>query len=135
MKVIPYFYFNGNAQEALERYQKAFKTKASSIMRFKDQPSPDMPPEFAERIMHTELAIGDDLIYISDAMTPIKAGGSVEVNLNCDSEEDLRYIYGILSEGANITMPLQDTFWGALFVAFTDQYGVSWSLNYQYPEK
>jgi uncharacterized protein YndB with AHSA1/START domain len=36
-----------------------------------------------------------------------------------------------LSEGGEVTMPLQDMFWGACFSSFRDKYGINWMLNCQ----
>jgi PhnB protein len=38
-----------------------------------------------------------------------------------------------MSDGGKVTMPLQDTFWGATFGMLTDQYGVNWMFNYDKP--
>jgi PhnB protein len=40
-----------------------------------------------------------------------------------------------LSEGGNVTMPLQDTFWGAYFGMWTDKFGINWMVNYDDPDK
>jgi PhnB protein len=34
-----------------------------------------------------------------------------------------------------VTMPLQDTFWGARFGMLIDKFGVSWMLNCELPKK
>jgi PhnB protein len=35
-----------------------------------------------------------------------------------------------MSRGGKITMPLEDTFWGARFGMLTDKFGVNWMFNY-----
>jgi PhnB protein len=39
--------------------------------------------------------------------------------------------FDALSAGGKITIPLQDTFWGAKFGMVTDVHGVSWMFNCQ----
>jgi hypothetical protein len=34
-----------------------------------------------------------------------------------------------LGEGSKVTMPLQDTFWGARFGSLTHRFGIQWSFN------
>jgi PhnB protein len=34
-----------------------------------------------------------------------------------------------MSEGGNVTMPMQETFWAERFGMLTDKYGVSWMFN------
>jgi len=58
-------------------------------------------------------------------------GNNLQINLNCDSEEEMRKIFSGLSEGATITMPMENTFWDALFAVLTDRFGISWTLNFQ----
>lgn len=133
MQVVPYLYFNGNAEEAIALYKVALRTKEPQIMRYKDQPSPDMPKEMEEKILHCELAYEGGAFYVSDAMGEhsVAVGDSVQINLNCDSEEEINWIFSHLAEGGHVRMPLEDTFWGALFGSVTDKVGVTWSVNYQ----
>ncbi|MEG1709785.1 MAG: VOC family protein, partial [Acinetobacter sp.] len=39
-----------------------------------------------------------------------------------------------LSVNGKIEMPLEKTFWGALYGAFTDQFGIKWMVNCQLEE-
>jgi len=133
MQTVPYLYFDGNAEEAIALYQKALKTKDPQIMRFKDQPSPDLPAEYEDKVMHAELIADGIVIYVSDAVGSYKVqiGDNVQINLNCDSEEQVNWIFKTLSEGGKVGMELQDTFWGAYYGSLTDRFGVTWSLNFQ----
>ena len=137
MKAIPYLYFNGNGQQAIDLYQKVFKADEPQIMRYKDQASPGLRPEHENLIMHAELIFGDNIIYISDSGgdTSVVVGDNLQINLNCDSEEEIRSIYEQLSDGGHIRMALQDTFWGAIFGSLTDPFGITWSMNYQKPQE
>lgn len=136
MQAIPYLYFNGTAQEAINLYQKALKANEPQIMRFKDQPSPDLPTEYEERVMHAEVSAEGVILYISDTMddSGVQIGNNVQINLNCDSEEEVRWLYDCLVEGGKVEMELQDTFWGAFYGSVTDRFGVTWSFNYQKTE-
>lgn len=136
MKAIPYLYFNGNGQQAIDLYQKVFNAEEPQIMRYKDQASPGLRPEHENLIMHGELIFGDNIFYISDGGGDYKVttGDNVQINLNCDSEEEIKSIYEQLSVGGQIRMELQDTFWGAVFGSLTDAFGITWSLNYQKPQ-
>jgi PhnB protein len=66
----------------------------------------------------------------SDAMGhPVKTGTNVTLNVNFESVSDQEKIFNKLSKGGNITMPLQDTFWGARFGMLTDKFGINWMFN------
>ena len=47
------------------------------------------------------------------------------------SEHIQHYVYenNKLAEGGKITMPLEDTFWGAYFGMLTDKFGMHWMFN------
>ena len=131
MQVVPYLYFNGNCEEAYNFYFEALGGEKTDIMRYGDQ-GPEVPPEVAKRVMHTELKLGDNLIYFSDTSSEgeHQIGSNLQINLNLDSEAEIRKVYEGLSQGATVTMELQDTFWGAIYGALVDKFGVSWSFNY-----
>ena len=133
MKTVPYMYFNGNAAQALKFYERVFQTKKPEVMLFKEMPGADQNSPFAEKILHAEITIGNDVYYISDAVgeEQVSVGNNLQINLNCESEEELRRIFGGLSDGATITMPIEETFWDAIFGGLTDQYGISWTVNFQ----
>ena len=38
-------------------------------------------------------------------------------------------LFAALSQGGQVTMPMQKQFWGATFGMFTDKFGVSWMVN------
>lgn len=131
MQVVPYLYFDGNCEEAFGFYADVLGGAKSDIMRYGDQ-GEGIPEEIAKRVMHAEITVGDNLFYLSDTSEEgeYQPGSNVQINLNIDTEEEIRRIFEGLSAGANITMPLQETFWGAIYGALTDRYGVSWSFNH-----
>ena len=54
---------------------------------------------------------------------------------NFKTIESIDKTFAALSDGASVTMPLQDTFWGATFGMLQDKYGIKWMVNYEYPKK
>ena len=47
-----------------------------------------------------------------------------------ESREQADRIFGALAQGATVTMPLADQFWGDYFGSLTDRFGVQWMINY-----
>ena len=131
MQVVPYLYFNGNCEEAFAFYSEVLGGSKSEIMRYGDQ-GEGIPEEIANRVMHAELTVGVNMFYLSDTSVEgeYQAGSNVQINLNIDTEEEIRRVFEGMAVGANVTMPLQETFWGAIYGALTDRYGVSWSFNH-----
>ena len=69
MQLSPYLMFDGRAEEAIKFYQKALGAKVEMMMRFKENPEPQigmMPPGADNKIMHAHLKIGEHSLMLSD---------------------------------------------------------------------
>ena len=127
----PYLTFNGTCREAMTFYQQCLGGELL-LQTFAETPAAEqVPPEARQNVMHAGLRHDHFLLMASDAgMQPVRPGTMVTLALNCSSEEQIRDWFGQLSVGGTVAMPLQDTFWGATFGLFTDQFGIDWMLNY-----
>jgi len=126
---IPYLNFDGNTREAMEFYQKC--TGGSlRIQSFGDAKIPG-PPGSENRTMHAHLQGGSAVLMASDTMPghPFRQGSNVHINVDCDTVEEIERLFKAFSDGANVTMPLADQFWGAKFGMLTDKFGVNWMFN------
>ena len=93
-----------------------------------------IPEEDAEKIMHVSLPIGkDSTIMGSDSSESfgkkLVVGNNITISINADNEEEAHRIFNSLSEGGDVMMPLNKTFWAALFGMFTDKFGINWMVN------
>lgn len=136
-----YLAFNGNCEEAFRFYHSVFGGEIPYMGRFGDMPPQEgMPPlddAAKNRIMHVSLPISEETMLLgSDTMPgkePFVAGSNFSLSLNAGSREEAQALFSRLSEGGEITMPLQDTFWGAFFGMWKDRFGISWMVNYDDP--
>jgi PhnB protein len=127
----PYFHFDRNCREAMEFYQQLFGGQLE-IMTIGESPAKEhFSKDLYDEIMHSNLTNGDFCIMASDmcGMGELKPGNSVNINLNCSSEEEINHLYKQLSEEGIILQELQPQFWGALFAMVTDRFGVRWMLS------
>ncbi len=130
----PYLNFNGNCDEAFNFYKSVFGGEFSDYQQYKDMPSGnEMPAEDAARVMHVSLPIGEGTVMMgSDGPSgqgSVVVGNNVNISLQTDNDEETDRLYNGLSSGGQITMPLQDTFWGARFGMFVDKFGINWMIN------
>jgi len=134
--IVPYLNFNGNAAEALVFYGKAFDGKILFQQTFGESPV-ESKPEFKNKIMHATFQAGDLTFMVSDCMPEqtVSNGSNTSLSLSFKSVEAIDKTFAALSDGATVTMPLQDTFWGAKFGMLTDKYGINWLFNHDYPKK
>jgi PhnB protein len=86
--------------------------------------------------MHAHLTAAGNVIMASDWMAsePFPEGRSFSLSIECESKEDQTRLFDGLSQGGKVTMPLQDTFWGAHFGMLQDRFGVRWMLNFRQPQ-
>jgi PhnB protein len=127
----PYLNFNGNAADAMKLYETALGAKSDRVMRFGDAQGMDVPADQKNRVMHATLHIGSGVVMVSDTMPgqSVPAGGNSHVCLDFDDPADLVKKFEALSAGGRVTMPVQDTFWGAKFGMLTDRFGINWMFN------
>jgi PhnB protein len=58
---------------------------------------------------------------------------SAHLSLAVDSVEEAERIYGLLTDGGDIFMPIQETFFAYRFAMFRDRFGTSWMLLNERP--
>jgi PhnB protein len=138
MKIEPYLWgFNGRCEEAIEFYKKALGAEVQMMMRFGESPEKctgeggQAPPD--DKIMHSSIKIGDSVLMLSDGQCGEGVTGSkfngVSLSLNPATEADAQKIFGALSDGGEVGMPLGKTFWSPCFGMVTDRFGVAWMIN------
>ncbi|AWI26135.1 VOC family protein [Flavobacterium pallidum] len=134
----PYLTFNGTCEAAFNFYKSVFGGEFPYIGKFKDMPPSEdgknCGPEQGELIMHVSLMIGDTVLMGSDAPgdygDQLIVGNNFSVSINTDSREEADRIFNGLSAGGTVTMPMENTFWGAYFGMFTDKFGIHWMVNF-----
>jgi PhnB protein len=135
MVLEPYLFFTGNCEEALNFYKGVFGGEITSVMRMKDVP-PDqemeMPPEYAEKIMHANFKSPTVSFMASDARPgKVYGEGPISLSLGTDDVKEAQKVFDALAKGGTVEMPFGDAFWGAKFGMLTDKYGIDWMINCQ----
>ncbi|HET7669552.1 MAG TPA: VOC family protein [Burkholderiales bacterium] len=131
MNVEPYLFFEGRCEEALEFYKKAIGAKVEALMRYRDSPEPQPPGMSppADKVMHALFSIGEAKVMASDGMCT----GSAKFNgfaltLNARDDAEAKRMFGALSEGGQVQMPLAPTFFASSFGMLTDRFGLGWMV-------
>jgi PhnB protein len=131
MQLTPYVIFNGNCEEALKFYEKTLSGTTGHISRYADAPDNAMGMG-PDKIMHTHFAVDGNILFMaSDGPSDANDSGMVSLCLNFTDNGGMQAAFTALSEGGTVTMPLQDTFWGATFGMLKDKYGIKWMFNYE----
>ena len=127
----PYLNFTGNAAQAIKLYESALGAKTEQISRFGEAEGMPVAPEHKDRVMHAMLQIGGGVVMLSDVPPgmPIATESNTHVALHFDDVAETTKRFEALAVGGKVTMPLQDTFWGARFGMLTDAFGIRWMFN------
>ena len=60
---------------------------------------------------------------------PILFGQNMSISVVTANNEEADKIFNELSEGGQITMPIETAFWGAYFGMLMDKFGVAWMVS------
>lgn len=126
----PYLSFSGTCREALEFYQDCFGGDIVTMQTYEEVHLPT-DDAYKHYIVHSALRAGDIYFMASDSRPgeAVAVGNHIALSLNFANVSDQARIFAALARGGTITLPLEDTFWGAKFGMVTDRYGIGWLLN------
>jgi PhnB protein len=134
MEFAPYLFFTGGkCEEALNFYKGIFGGEISQVTRWKDGPAdPNTPADLGERIMHSTFSSPAVNFMASDARPTTQYGESaISLSLGTKDVNEAKRLFDGLAKGGKVEMPLEKTFWGAMFGMLTDKYGMDWMINCQ----
>ncbi|TXI31351.1 MAG: VOC family protein [Niabella sp.] len=133
-----YLNFDGNCEAAFNFYKSVFGGEFSFIGKFGEMPPMEGQPPMSDadknKIMHVSLSISNTVLMGSDTVggwsPAIVQGNNFAVSINADSKKEADNLFNGLSAGGQVTMPMENTFWGAYFGMFTDKFGINWMVNF-----
>jgi len=131
MQISPHLGFSGQCAEAFAFYEKCLRGKIEMSMTYGESPmAAQMPPEAQKMIIHASLAIGDQRLSGADAPGErYKKPQGITIAIDVKEESEAERIFGELSRGGTVQMPLQQTFWARRFGMCTDRFGIPWMVN------
>jgi len=90
-----------------------------------------------DAVMHCSFKIGDSVIMASDNCSkehPTQVGNNISLALGSSEPADADALFEKMSEGAQIIMPIQETYWAQRFGMLVDKFGINWMFNCDKPE-
>ena len=136
MKLNAHLNFNGNCAEAMKFYERHLGAKTTFTITYAGSPMAEQfPAEFGDKIMHATIRIGDAVVMAADSPpSHYKPMSGFSMSLNVATPKEADRIFTALSDGAKVTMPLQETFWAQSFGMLTDRFGTPWMVNCGKPQ-
>lgn len=133
MKVNTYLNFGGNCAEAFRFYENHLGGKIGMMMTHRQAPGPGgLGPEWMDKVLHARITIGETELMGADIPhhQPMR---SVYLSLGVESDGEAERIFAALSEGGEIFMPMQETFFATRFAQLRDKFGTSWMILHERP--
>lgn len=135
MKLTTYILYSGNCAEALRFYEQHLGGKILTMTTYGDNPGAIAAnPGLENSVLHARIVIGDTTIMASDAPPgqhqPMR---SVYLALTVDCNEEAEGLYALLTEGGEIFMKMEETFFAFRFAMLRDKFGTSWMIIHERP--
>ena len=129
MRLHTYLNYGGNCEQAFRFYEQHLGGKITMLMRHGDMPNAEVPPEWRGAVLHARMTLGGAELSGADVppdrFQPMR---SAYLALTLDTAEEADRVFAVLSDGGQIFMPMETTFFAERFAMFRDRFGTSWSL-------
>ena len=133
MQLNTYLNYGGNCRQAFEFYAEHLGGKIVMMSKHGDVPDPsNVPPEWRDAVLHARIEIAGATVFGADVppdrFQPMR---SAYLSLSVDSNADAERIYALLSEGGQVFMKMEETFYAHRFAMLRDRFGTSWMLLHE----
>jgi len=133
MKLDVYLNYAGNCQQAFRFYEQHLGGKITMMMTHGQGPNAaNLPAEQKEAILHARIEIGNTVVLGAD-IPKSELMRSAYLTLTLDSEMEAERLYALLSEGGQVFMKMEKTFFANRFAMLRDRFGTSWMLLHEVP--
>jgi PhnB protein len=135
MKVDIYLNFGGNCREAFEFYAEHLGAKVTSIATHAQAPGGGAGgPHWSEKVLHARIEIGGAVVMGADIPSPpFEPIRSAYLSMSVDTIEEAERMYALLSEGGQVYMKMEETFFAHRFAMLRDRFGTSWMILNEKP--
>lgn len=130
MRLDIYLNYRGNCEQAFRFYEQHLGGSITGLVRHGEQPNPAVPSDWKEKILHARIEISTTVLMGADIpqSEPMR---SAYLTLTLDSEADAERVYGLLTDGGEIYMKMEQTPFANRFAMLRDKFGTSWMLLHQ----
>jgi PhnB protein len=128
MRLDIYLNYPGHCEEAFRFYEQHLGGKSTGVSRHGEQPGgSDLPAEWKGKILHARIEIGNTVLMGADipSAEPMR---SAYLALTVDSAEEAERPYALLSDGGQVFMKMEETFFASRFGMLRDRFGTSWMI-------
>jgi PhnB protein len=132
MKIDIYLNYNGNCEEAFHFYEQHLGGRIVMLMTHAEHPNPNIPVDWKNKILHGQMQVGG-LVLMGADIPKAEPMRSAYLSLSVDSDQEAERLYGLLADGGQIFMKMEETFFASRFAMLRDRFGTSWMLVHERP--
>jgi PhnB protein len=135
MKMYTYVNFAGRCAEAFRYYQQHLGARIGMMMTHGEAPDQtQVKPELKDAVLHARLSIAGTELMGADIPTaePMR---SAYLSLLVDSDGEAERVFSALSDGGQVFMPMQETFFATRFGQLRDRFGINWMILHERPRR
>jgi PhnB protein len=133
MRLDVYLNYPGNCREAFRFYEQHLGARITMLMTHGEGPdAANLPPDRRDDVLHARLELADTVVMGADIpkSEPMR---SAYLTLTSDTAEDAERVYALLSDGGQVFMKMEKTFFANRFAMLRDRFGTSWMLLHETP--
>jgi PhnB protein len=128
MKMNTYVNFAGRCVEAFRYYEKHLGASIGMVMTHGQAPGPTpLGPEWKDAVLHARITIGGTELMAADIPNaePMR---SAYLTLRTDTDAEAERIFAALSDGGQVFMGMEETFFASRFGQLRDRFGINWMI-------
>ena len=127
-----YVNYPGNCEQAFRFYEQHLGGKIIMMMTHEQAPDTGnrLPADWRNAILHARIEIGNTTLMGADIPNaePMR---SAYLTLRFDNSKEAERMYALLSDGGQIFMKMEETFFASRFAMLRDKFGTSWMLLHE----
>jgi PhnB protein len=135
MQLNTYLNYGGNCAQAFKFYEQHLGGKITMLMTHGQNPGESrVPADWKDAVLHARISIGGAELLGADipGHQPMR---SAYLSLTVNSSKEAERIYKLLSDGGEIFMPMEETFFAERFAMLRDRFGTSWMILHPKPQQ
>jgi PhnB protein len=133
MKMRTYVNFAGKCAEAFRFYEQHLGGTIGMMMTHGQAPDQNqVKPGWKDAVLHARITIAETELLAADIPNaqPMR---SAYLSLSVDSDAEAERIVAALSDGGEVLMKLQETFFASRFAQIRDRFGINWMILHERP--
>src|SRR2546423_8652335 len=128
MRMHTYVNFAGKCAEAFRFYEKHLGGKIGMMMTHGQAPDQSkINQDWKDAVLHARISVGGTELMGAD-IPKAEPMRSAYLSLSVDSDADAERIFAALSDGGQVFMSMQETFFATRFAQLRDRFGINWMI-------